>query len=169
MTGKDGIIASGPFLNYIEKAPAANMLEAIRASTEAFNRVLQNVPAGKQQFAYAPGKWTLAELLQHLIDAERVFTYRALRMARLDPTPLAGFDEEQWAAAANKNKRPWNDLLAEFRAVRTASEMLFASFTEEQLLFQGTSNDRPLNALALGFILAGHVQHHLGIITGKYL
>lgn len=169
MTGKEGLIASGPFLNYIEKAPAGNMLEAIRANTEAFNRVMSNVPAGKQQFSYAPGKWTLAELLQHLIDAERVFAYRALRMARLDPTPLAGFDEEQWAAAANKNKRPWKDLLAEFRAVRTTSEMLFASFTEEQLLFQGTSSDRPVNALALGFILAGHVQHHLGIITGKYL
>ena len=168
LTKKDAIAAGG-FLTYIGKAPDKNVQAAIRSNTKAFKKFLKHIPAKKRKHAYAAGKWTIKELLQHMIDAERVFAYRALRTARRDATPMPGFDENQWAAAANKNDRDWADLVKEFTAVRKASILLFESLGEAELLFEGVASNFPVNALALGYVIAGHTAHHMDIIKERYL
>jgi len=169
MPAKKDIIAAGPFLNYINKAADKEVVKSIKENTKAFKKVLKNIPAKKRNHAYAAGKWTIKESLQHIIDAERVFAYRALRVARLDATPMPGFDENRWAEAANKTDRKWGDLVQEFKTVRTSTEILFESLGEEELVFAGMASNHPINALALGYVIAGHVQHHIDIFKERYL
>jgi hypothetical protein len=169
MLTKTQAIAAGGFLTYIAKAADTDIITAIHRNTANFSSLLQQIPADKRNHAYAPGKWTIAELLQHMIDAERVFAYRALRTARMDATPMPGFDENKWADAANTTQRNWNDLVKEFMAVRTASVLLFETLGEPELLFAGTASNLPINALAMGYVMAGHVQHHINIIEERYL
>jgi DinB superfamily len=169
MLSKTQAIAAGGFLTYIAKAADTDVISAISNNTTALTTLLNIIPVEKRDHAYAPGKWTIAELLQHMIDAERVFAYRALRTARIDATPMPGFDENKWADAAAKTKRPWNDLVTEFLAVRSASTLLFQGLGEAELLFAGTASGFPINALAMGYTIAGHVQHHIGIIEERYL
>src|SRR5664279_3667153 len=164
MLTKKDIVASGPFLNYIGKAEDAGVIKSIRHNTKAFEKILKHIPPKKRKYAYAEGKWTIKEMLQHIIDAERVFSYRALRMARMDATPLPGFDENSWAVSANKTNRKWNSLVKEFAAVRASTEMMFENFSDEALLFAGTASNIPINALALGYVIAGHAQHHIELI-----
>lgn len=169
MLNKKDAIAAGGFLTYIAKAPDKKVTASIGSNTRAFKKFLKKLPAKKRHYAYAEGKWTIAELLQHMIDAERVFAYRALRLGRLDPTPMPGFDENQWATAANQTRRRWKDMEEEFFAVRKSTELLFKHLNEQELLFTGTASNFPVNALALGFVIAGHVQHHMDIIHERYL
>lgn len=169
MPGKKDIIASGPFLNYINKAHDIDVVKSIRQNTKAFQQLLKSIPPKKRKYAYAEGKWTIKESLQHMIDAERVFAYRALRVARMDATPMPGFDENNWAIAANKINRKWNSLVKEFMAVRASTEMLYKHLGNEELLFAGMASNLPVNALALGYVIAGHTQHHIDIIKERYL
>ncbi len=169
MCTKNDIIASGPFLNYINKAADKDVATSIRQNTKAFKKLLAGIPPKKRKHAYAPGKWTIKQSLQHIIDAERVFAYRALRTARLDATPMPGFDENNWAAAVNRNNRKWTDLEKEFAAVRVCTEMFFESLAKDELLFVGMASNLPINALALGYVIAGHAQHHIEIIKERYL
>lgn len=169
MSTKKDIVASGAFLKYIGKAADTDVVKAIRMNTKEIKKLLKNIPPKKRNHAYAEGKWTVKELLQHMIDAERVFAYRALRFARLDATPLPGFDENTWALAANKIDRKWDNLVTEFKTVRAATELLFESLGEPELLFTGTASNQPLNALAMGFVIAGHAKHHSDIIQERYL
>src|SRR5450432_244287 len=169
MLSKKDIVASGPFLNYISKAQDADVIKSIRHNTKAFEKLLKHIPPKKRKYAYAEGKWTIKELLQHVIDAERVFTYRAVTFSRKDGTQLPGFDENNWAANAQTAHRSWLDLVKEFKALRKATECLFESFTEDQLLATGTASSHPINALALGFICAGHVAHHMQVLRERYL
>jgi len=169
MVTKKDIIAAGPFLNYINKAADLEVAAAIKQNTLAFVQFLEHIPVEKREHAYAEGKWTIKEVLQHIIDAERVFAYRALRMGRMDATPLPGFDENAWASAANKIDRNWADLINEFAAVRASTEILFSNLGDEELRFAGTASNRPLNALAMGYVIAGHVQHHMDIFRERYL
>lgn len=169
MLSKKDIVASGAFLNYIAKAPDKEVLKSIRKNTKDFKKLLKDIPSKKRKYAYSEGKWTVKELLQHMIDAERVFSYRALRVARLDATPMPGFDENTWAAAANQTDRKWSDLVDEFSALRSATEWMFSALNEKELTFQGVASNTPINALALGYVIAGHVQHHIDIIRERYL
>jgi DinB superfamily len=169
MSTKENIVAAGAFQNYISKAANTDVVAAIRLNTKEFKKLLKEIPNKKRNYAYAEGKWTIKELLQHIIDAERVFAYRALRFARLDLTPLPGFDENTWAVAANKIDRKWDDLVKEFKTVRASSELLFESLGEPELLFAGTASNQPLNALAMGYVIAGHARHHADIIKERYL
>lgn len=169
MATKLDAVAAGNFLNYIGKAPGKDVVKSIKSNTKAFRKLLKKIPAKKRDHAYAEGKWTIKESLQHIIDAERVFAYRALRIARLDATPLPGFDENAWATAANKIDRKWDDLVEEFKSVRTATEILFESLGEPELLFTGTASGHPINALALGYVIAGHTKHHMDLFEERYL
>ena len=169
MLSKKDIIASGPFLNYIGKAPDKEVLKSIQKNTKEFKKLLKKIPSKKRDYAYAAGKWTIKESLQHIIDAERVFSYRALRTARLDATPMPGFDENTWAAAANQIDRKWSDLVEEFASLRAATESLFGSLGDRELVFQGLASNTPINALALGYVIAGHTQHHMDIFRERYL
>lgn len=167
MCTKKDAIASGPFLTYINKAADKNIQESLAENTLLFGRLLASIPPEKRAYAYAPGKWTILQMLQHIVDAERVFAYRALRVARQDATAMPGFDENTWAAAANKINRNWNGLLEEFTAVRASTERMFKHFGREELLFAGMACNQAINALAMGYIIAGHTQHHLDIINER--
>ena len=155
--------------NYISHVPQEDLLEAFNSQTPAFIQFIESIPPGKYDFRYAEGKWTIKEVLQHVIDAERIFAYRALRFARKDPTFLPGFDENTFAENARADKREWKNLLEEFKAVRMGSEYLFASFDNDQLEASGTANNSSVYVLGIGFLLIGHSLHHMNVIRERYL
>lgn len=117
---------------------------------------------------YAPGKWTIRDILQHVIDTERIFSYRALRIARNDKTALPGFDENLFAFNARGASRKLDDLLIEFDVVRKSTISLFHSFSEEELLREGYIFQSDISVLAIGFTITGHVIHHMNVISERY-
>lgn len=155
--------------NYINQVPENELSEAFEKQSASLFRFLETIPPEKYDYHYAEGKWTLKELLQHIIDAERVFSYRALRFARKDATPLPGFDENHFAANAKADKRSWDKLVEELKVVRRSSELLFHSFDKYQLEADGISSNTPNYVLALGYIIIGHAMHHQKIIKERYL
>ena len=157
------------FHNYINQVPEDDLTKSFKIQSEVFIRFLENIPPDKYDYRYAEGKWTLNELLQHVIDAERIFCYRALCFARKDATPLPSFDENSYAENSRAQNRNWNDLIEEFKAVRRATEYLFSSFDKEQLDSSGVSNKNPNYVLGMGFITIGHTLHHKKIIEERYL
>ena len=154
---------------YINKVNEVDLMPALRGSTSQLFDLLKSIPADKQDYRYAEGKWTIKEVVQHMLDGERVFSYRALRFARKDDTPLPGFDENLFAQTAKADKRNWNDMVEEFAALRKANEAMFASFDDEQLEQTGTASENPIYVLGIGFIVAGHVNHHCQVIKERYL
>ena len=157
------------FHNYINQVPEDDLTKSFKIQSEDFIRFLENIQPDKYDYRYAEGKWTLNELLQHVIDAERIFCYRALCFARKDATPLPSFDENSYAENSKAQNRNWNDLVEEFKAVRKATEYLFSSFDKEQLDSSGVSNKNPNYVLGMGFITIGHTIHHKKIIEERYL
>jgi len=155
--------------NYINYVKEDDLMPAFKNQTPALINFLETIPKEKHDHAYAQGKWTIREVLQHLIDGERVFSYRALRFARKDPTPLPGFDENLFAANAKAGKREWSDLMEEFKAVRKATELLYRSFDEEQLNASGIASDHSNYVLGFGYISVGHTLHHMKVIVERYL
>jgi hypothetical protein len=126
------------------------------------------IPAEKANYAYAEGKWSIKQMFQHVIDTERIFAYRALAIARKEPAALLGFDENEYAKNGTAANRNWKDMLTEWRVVRQSTNLLFGSFTEEQLRCMGTASGLPISVNALGFIIFGHALHHLHILKERY-
>ncbi len=154
---------------YINAVKENELSEALKNQTSAFNSFIHTIPEEKREYKYAEGKWTIKEILQHIIDTERVFGYRALRFARKDQTPLPGFEENDYAKNANVENRKWEDLIEEFRAVRKSTEYLFNSFNDEQLKEIGIASGNPVSVLGIGFMIPGHTIHHIAIIKERYL
>ncbi len=125
------------------------------------------LPAARHHYAYGPGKWTVAQALQHIIDTERIFAYRALRIGRGDKTPLPGFDQDAYAKTAG-GKPAFDPMLDELRAVRTGTKALFASLSPKALLEIGTASGAPMSTRAMGFIIAGHMYHHIAVYAERY-
>ena len=169
MASKKDAIAAEFYQRYLDLVKEDNVVKAIKKNTREFKKFIEKIPKKKIEFAYAENKWTIKEILQHIIDAERVFVYRALTFARKDSTPLPGFDENYWAANAQTSKRKWDDLVKEFKTLRKSTESLFVAFDESQLLSNGTASGKEINTLALGYICSGHVAHHIKIIKERYL
>jgi len=157
------------YSSYVKRLGNADLLEVLKTSELEVLDSLSDLPEEKYLYRYAEGKWTIKELLLHIIDAERVFTYRALRFARKDSTDLPGFDEDWYVDHCYANERTASDLLKEFSEVRAATIRLFKSFSEETLMLSGTANGNAMSVRALGFIIAGHALHHLQIIKERYL
>ncbi len=157
------------YKNYITILGEVNLLEVLTNSLENLISTLKNLPEEKLQYRYEEGKWTIKELIQHIIDAERVLSYRALRFARNDTTNLQGFDEDWYVKNSNGNDRNFDELLNEFSLLRKATISLFKSFSNEMLTNIGSANGSDISVRALGFIIAGHQIHHLNIIKEKYL
>ena len=130
---------------------------------------LKNIAEEKWNYRYAPGKWSIKELVQHIIDAERIFCYRALRFSRKDKTELPGFDENLFAENANADARSSTHLINELMVVQQSSAQLFSSFNDEQLNETGVSNGRTIYVKAIGYIIAGHALHHKNILMERYL
>lgn len=122
----------------------------------------------KINFKYAPEKWTIKQMLQHVIDTERIFAYRALAVSRKETTPIAGFDENEYAQNATAENRNWNDMLEEWKVVRQSTNLLFDSFTDDQLQNMGIASNCPVSVNALGFIIFGHALHHVRILKERY-
>lgn len=157
------------YSNYIHILGETTLLEALENSAKKFTENLENLPSKKLEYRYEEGKWTIKELIQHIIDAERVLSYRALRFSRNDTTNIPGFDEDWYVDNANGNERDIADLLNEFSTVRQASIALFKSFKHEMLFMKGCANNSEMTVRALGFVIAGHQMHHLKVIKEKYL
>ena len=158
--------AYAPYLAEAGDGDVRTLLQGQMGEVTALFAGLSETQGG---FRYAPGKWSLKDLLQHLSDAERIFAYRCLRIGRGDATPLPGFEEEAYAAAARADERPMADLLADFRATRTASLTLFHGLPDSAWGQQGTTNGRTITARCIPFICAGHAAHHLTVIRERYL
>lgn len=157
------------YKNYIKTLGDVNLHQVLNDSFEDLIETLQNIPEEKLEYRYEEGKWTIKELVQHIIDAERVLSYRALRFSRNDATDLHGFDEDWYVDNSNGNSRNFKDILEEFSHLRKANIALFHSFTSEMLALIGSSNGSDMTVRALGFIITGHQTHHLKIIKEKYL
>ncbi|HVF81004.1 MAG TPA: DinB family protein [Flavisolibacter sp.] len=154
---------------YINEVQEDDLHNAIRSNSETAISFFKALPEEKWTYRYAEGKWSIKEMLQHIIDAERIFSYRALCFARKDATPLPGFDEDSYATASNAERRTKEELVMEFTTLRNSIEQLFASFDEDQLASVGISNNSPISVNAIGFIIPGHVRHHINVIKERYL
>ncbi|UYQ93953.1 DinB family protein [Chitinophaga horti] len=153
---------------YVHLVPQHEALEAIVTNTSQVVRFFQSIPVDKQHYAYAPGKWTIKQVLQHITDAERIFAYRALRFVRADETPLPGWEENDYAAHARVDHLHWNDMIDEFLHVRKASEHLYKHLNEAELARSGTANNSFITVNALGFVIPGHALHHMKVIEERY-
>lgn len=154
---------------YVNRVEEETIMDALQNSHEKISRQIQDVPVGKWHYRYAEGKWSIAEMVQHMIDTERIFAYRALCISRGETASLPGFDENAYAANSNGDSRSRESLLEEWTAVRKATLLLFNSFTDEQISRTGTANNKSISVAAIGFILAGHALHHIQILKERYL
>ena len=169
MISRKDITVPDFYKKYIEAVEKDDLLEALNRSTKQIRKLLRNIPKKKIDYAYAEGKWTIKQLLQHIIDAERVFAFRAMWFVRKDPNPLPGFDENTWAENADVSKRKWKDMIEELLNLREVNNTFFASLSDEQLQSTGTANNSTLSTAAMGFVSAGHIMHHINIIKERYL
>lgn len=156
------------YSKYINLLPERNLLDLLQLQMEEMGHFLRNLNEKDLQYSYAEGKWTVAQVLQHLLDTERIFQYRALRIARQDPTPLPGFDQDAYVPASMASGRTLKGFVEEFPIVRKAGISLFQSFKEEMLRGKGISSGGDLSAAAAGFIIAGHERHHLKLFKSSY-
>jgi hypothetical protein len=154
---------------YIQLVPEGHVLDTLERQIGDTIALLRTVDAERAGYRYAPGKWSVREVIGHLTDTERVFAYRALRFARNDQTPLPGFDENTFVANSNYDRRPLADVAEEMETVRTATVCLFRSLPSEALTRRGTANNAEMSVRAVAWILAGHELHHVGLLKERYL
>jgi uncharacterized damage-inducible protein DinB len=145
------------------------VLRHLRSSLRATRELLLSLPDGILRYRYAPSKWTIKEILGHIIDDERIYTYRALRFARNDPTELPGFEENLYASTSGANDRSVRELLAELGHVRRSTIAFFASLPDEVLFRAGIADGKIMSVRAAAYHIAGHELHHLGVIRNRYL
>jgi len=158
------------FQTYINALEAEDsLLNHLETSLKYFEEVLLEIEFGKQEYRYAEGKWTVKEIVQHLIDVERVFVYRALRYSRKDSGPLLSFDENSFVSNYDINKRNFDDMLNEFTLLRRSTIFMFQDFEEEILDITGKVGDQSISVRAIGYICSGHVMHHLKVIKERYI
>lgn len=154
------------YIQLTDDVPPVLLLEQSLAQQLEFYR---SIPEEHWDYRYAPGKWNIREILCHVTDTERIFAYRALAFSRGDETPLPGFDENAYADGSGASARNMNDLMEEYRAVRSASLALFRSFNADQWKKTGTANESISGTLPIAFIIAGHEIHHSRVIRERYL
>jgi hypothetical protein len=157
------------FDNYVRSNKETELVPALKDSLKQFRKLFKTISSKQSNTTYAEGKWTLKELLQHVIDAERVFVYRAVRFARKDSTPLPPFEENDWAANSMVSHRKWKEMIDEFEMLRKSSIAFFESLNDEQLNQVGTASGKEINVVGLGFVTAGHSIHHCKIIKERYI
>ncbi|HEY1197030.1 DinB family protein [Flavobacterium sp.] len=160
---------AGHFGTYLKEAGDGKLIEELEISLHEFIRFVQNIPMDKFDYRYAEGKWTIKEIIQHVIDTERIFAYRALRFSRNDKTPLPSFEESDYADNTDANSRSIQDLLTEFSAVRHSNLLFYKSLSDEQLKRIGTASGNQISVRALGFVIIGHQKHHQKVFEERYL
>lgn len=156
------------YSGYVALVPEGDLVDLLREQQLDSVRLLRSLSDAQAMRAYAPGKWTVKEVIGHLSDAERIFTYRALRFARGDGRELAGFDENTYVPAGRFNERTIHDLLEELEAVRAATIHLLRHLSPEELARRGTANGHAITVRAIAYIIAGHERHHAKILRERY-
>lgn len=166
-------LSSGEYLpyyaNYINKANCSDLIQGLQDLLANTNSFLNSIPIEKFEYRYAKGKWTIKEVIQHIIDAERVFSYRALCFARKDKTPLPSFNENNYAEASLANTRSAQSLIDEHIALRKSTISLFESFNNDTLTNIGIASGGEMSVRAIGYVIIGHEKHHLDVIKERYL
>ena len=157
------------FSSYIAQVNENEILPVLRSQIDALDVLLDRVSPDHETYRYAEGKWSIREIVGHLIDGERVFGYRALCIARGDTRSLPGFDQEEYLASAPYHHIELEDLLSEFRLVRQSNIAMFRNLDETAWTRIGTANDNQVSVRALAFGMAGHVRHHMNVLREKYL
>lgn len=157
------------YKKYVKLIEEPDLLQALRVSNYRMLDVVASIGEANQDFRYAEGKWSIRELLCHMIDAERIFAYRAMRFARNDKTPLPGWNEDDYAPEANAGGRTLRQIVDEMSCLRASTLHLFEGFTAEMLGRKGIANDNELSVVSIGFVIAGHETHHRKILVERYL
>ena len=157
------------FQRYINQVKENDLKIAFKNQMPAAAIFFKSISEELSKKKYADDKWTIKEILQHVIDAERIFNYRALCFARKEEHILPSFDENSYAINSNANERTWNNLVEEFATTRKSTEYLFNSFTDDALNSIGKASDYTITVAAIGFVTVGHVNHHIRIIQERYI
>lgn len=159
-----------PFYStYVDKVPEGDILSVLEASAEQTLALLECCGETQASFRYAPGKWSISELIGHVIDTERLFAFRALHFARQDPSALPGMDQDVWAASSNASGRSLSSLATELATVRAATLSLFSSFDERIVATTGVASGCRFTVNALAYVIAGHEIHHRGVLEERYI
>lgn len=169
MNQTTSLVAPPFFQRYIAHVKEADLKLAFAHQMPAAEIFFRSISEEFSKRKYAPGKWSIKEVMQHIIDTERVFTYRAVCFARKEQQILPPFDENQYAMYSGANDRAWENLVGEWVAVRKSTEYLFNSFPDEALCIVGKASDYLVSVVALGFVTVGHVDHHIRIIQERYI
>ncbi|NNC61493.1 MAG: DinB family protein [Eudoraea sp.] len=154
---------------YIEALGEVDLMKTLRKQIKNYPQFLASIPEDKLNYQYAEGKWTVAEVLLHVLDSERVFQYRALRFARKDQTPLPGFDQDLYVPQSGAGNRGLDSIIEEYKAIRQSTITLYESFEEDILKRKGVASNSNMSVAALGFIICGHQRHHRNILRERYL
>ena len=157
------------YRGYIQQVNATDLGKGLEAATRRLAAITSRITEERSSHRYGPGKWSIREVYQHIIDCERIMAYRALRFARKDGTELPGFDEDAYAAACDADRRTFAELVHELDQVRASSIALFNSFSPPMLLRNGIANGGSISVRALGWVIAGHAMHHATILEQRYL
>lgn len=154
---------------YVSLVGDGGIVDTLERQAADVKTAFSSIPEEKGPYAYAEGKWSIKELLGHLIDGERMFMYRVFRISRGDQTPIEGFEQDGYIENARSNSRSFEDLLEEFTALRRANVIAYRNFSDDDWLRVGTANQMEITPRALAYIMAGHITHHLKILREKYL
>ena len=156
------------FVGYIQRVPELDPVMVCAAQIEETAALLRGLSEGTAMYRYAPGKWSVKEVVGHLADTERIMAYRALRIARGDTTPLPGFDENAYVPVAKFDARSLADLVGELRTARAATLALLRTFDADAWRRRGTASGKPVSVRALGYMIPGHERHHVEILQTRY-
>lgn len=156
------------YARYIDRVPDGDVASLLENQIRSTAAVLRAIPAERATYRYAEGKWSIAEVVGHIIDAERIFGYRALRIARADTTPIEGFDQDGYVPAGEFDRRTLADLVGDLEAVRRSTLTLIRGFPPAAWTRSGTANNKPISVRALIYIIAGHERDHLGTLKARY-
>lgn len=157
------------YQQYMDLLPADDVLYTLEKHAVDLQHMFSNIDDRRAEEAYAEGKWTMKELLQHMIDSERIFAYRALCISRGEEASLPGYDENKYAYNSMANIRLLKDMLQEYDLVRRSNLMLFRSFTSEMLDTYGVANGKRVSLRGLIHVMAAHELHHMNILQERYL
>jgi hypothetical protein len=154
---------------YVSQVSDGDVLDTLERQVEETTALLRSVPAARETYRYADGKWSIREVIGHVLDTERVFGLRALHFARRDPAPLPSFEQDDWARVSNAHARPLADLVEEFRAVRRGHVLLLRGLDPDAGPRRGVASGREFTVRSIPWILAGHERHHVGVLRERYL